>query len=172
MYGAVRAPDEVELDAGVVREAGRDRQAVRDDGERGLQRYGGGQAGDGRTGVEDQRALGRQFGEGRLGDVVLLVGRGRLALGEVRLEVEAPGRDGPAVHPAQQSRAVEGLQVPADRLGRDLELLGQRDDVDPPAVTSEPEDLLLPLRCVHVRSPPPMPERVVSDGGYACISGK
>ena len=134
---------------------------------------GGGQAGDGRTGVEDQRALGRQFGEGRLGDAVLLVGRGRLALGEVRLEVEAPGRDGPAVHPADESGAVEGLQVPADRLRRDLELLGQRHDVHPAAVTGEPEDLLLPLRCVHVRSPPTScPNLWFQLGGYARISGK
>lgn len=128
------------------------------------------------AGVEDHRALVRQLGDGGLCDAVLLVGRGGLALGEVGLEVQPPGRYGTAVHPPQESRAVEGLQIAADGLRGDLELLGQREHVHPTAVTGEPENLLLPLRCVHVRSPPisvrPMPELVVSLGGYARISGK
>ena len=66
-----------------------------------------------------------QFGEGGLRDAVLLVGRGGLALGEVGLEVETAGRDGAAVHPADEAGAVEGLQVAPDGLGGDLELLGQ-----------------------------------------------
>ena len=74
----------------------------------------------------------------------------RLALGEVGLEVEPPGRDGAAVHPADEAGPVEGLQIAPDGLGGDLELLGEGQHVHPAAVTGEPEDLLLPLRCVHV----------------------
>ncbi|CAK7279408.1 hypothetical protein SGPA1_10186 [Streptomyces misionensis JCM 4497] len=148
------AADQVELEAGVVGEAGGDGQGVGDDGQLAVQRERGGQAGHGGAGVEDHGAVDGQFGQGRLGDAVLLVGRRGLAFGEVRFEVEAAGRDGPAVHPAQQSGPVEGLEVAADRLRRHLELLGERHDVHPAAVTGEPEDLLLPLRCVHVRLPP------------------
>ncbi|BFO22325.1 hypothetical protein SHKM778_87130 [Streptomyces sp. KM77-8] len=164
----------MELDAGVVGDPGRDGQAVGNDGEGDLRRQDAGEPRDRRTGVHDQGAVGGEFGEGGPGDAVLLVGRGGLPLGEVRLEVEASGGDGPAVHPADHSGAVEGLQVPANGLGGHLELLGQRDHVHPAAVTGEPQDLLLALRCVHVRLPPSpfMPERVVSLEPYVRMSGK
>lgn len=115
----------MELDAGVVREAGRDRQAVGDDGERRLQRERSGEPGDRRSGVQDHCAVVRQFGDGGLRDAVLLVGRRVLAFGEVGLEVQAPGRYRAAVHPAYETRAVQGLQIAADGLRGDLELLGQ-----------------------------------------------
>lgn len=75
--------------------------------------------------VQDHCAVVGQFGDGGLGDAVLLVGRRVLAFGEVGLEVQAPGRYRAAVHPAYETRAVQGLQVAADGLRGDLELLGQ-----------------------------------------------
>ncbi len=84
---------------GVIREAGRDRQAVRDDGERRLQRKVPGEPGNPYTRVEDHRALVRQLGDGGLCDAVLLVGRGGLALGEVGLEVGARPAGISAVRP-------------------------------------------------------------------------
>src|SRR5690606_22008364 len=86
--------DEVQLEAGVVGEAGRDGEAVRDDGEGELHRQRAGEPGGRGAGVPDDRAVDGHLGQGRLGDAVLLVGGGRLAFGEVRLEVEAADRNG------------------------------------------------------------------------------
>lgn len=151
------AADEVEVDAGVVGEPGGHGQRVGDHGEPGVRRRPGDrrrQAGHGTAGVEDGTAAVGELGEGGGRDAVLLVGGGGLALGEVRLEVEAAGRDGTAVHPADEAGPVQGLQVAAHGLRRDLELLGQGQDVDPAGLVGEAEDLLLALRCVHVVSDP------------------
>ena len=99
----------------------RDGQRVGDEGEPAVQGQLGGQARDGRSGVEDDAAVGGQFGERGPRDAVLLVGGGGLALGEVGLEVEPPGREGPAVHAAHQTGPVEGLQIAPYGLGGDLE---------------------------------------------------
>lgn len=148
------ASDEVEVDAGVVGEPGGDGQRVGDHGERGVDGDGGREAGHRTPRVEDDAAAVGEFGEGGGRDAVLLVGRGGLALGEVRLEVEAAGRYGTAVHPAYEPGPVQGLEVAAHGLGRDLELVGQGQDVDPARLAGEAEDLLLALRCVHVVSDP------------------
>lgn len=146
--------DEVEVDAGVVGEPGGDGQRVGDHGERGVDRDRGREAGHRTARVEDDAAARGEFGERRGGDAVLLVGRGGLALGEVRLEVEAAGRYGTAVHPPHEPGPVQGLEVAAHGLGRDLELVGQGQDVDPARLAGEAEDLLLALLCVHVVSDP------------------
>ena len=168
--GAVADPaaDEVEVDGGVVGEPGGDGQGVGDEGEPAVQGQLGGEPGDGRSGVEDDAALGGEFGERGPRDAVLLVGGGGLALGEVGLEVEPPGRDGAAVHPAHQAGPVECLQIAPYGLGGDLEGLGEREHVHAPALPRDPQDLLLPLRCVHVCLRPfPCPNLWLRPPGYA-----
>lgn len=144
------AADEMEVDPGVVGEPGGDGQRVGDHGEGRFDRDGGREAGDGAARVEDDAAAVGEFAEGGGRDAVLLVRGGGLPLGEVRLEVEAAGRDGAAVHAADQAGPVEGLEVAAYGLGGDLEPLGEGDHVDPAGLAGEAEDLLLALRCVHV----------------------
>lgn len=75
--------------------------------------------------VEDHGTVLGEFGEREPGDAVLLVGRGALALGDVGLEVEPPGRYGSTVHTPYETSSVQGLQVTADGLRGDLELLGE-----------------------------------------------
>jgi hypothetical protein len=56
------------------------------------------------------------------------------------------------VHPAQCTGRLELVEVAAHRLGRDVEQAGQLDDAHTTVGLQQSFDLLLTLRCVHLRS--------------------
>ena len=56
--------------------------------------------------------------------------------------------------PPQQALALEGRQVPADRLGGDVELVGEGCHVNPAVHASPLNDELQPFLCIHVRFSP------------------
>ena len=128
---------------------------VGDDGERGLQRDRGGEAGDGRAGVEDDRCR-RSGSSARAASAMRSFSSAAVASRSVRSGSKSrrPAGMAPPCTRRTQAGPVEGLEVAADGLGGDLELLGERQHVDPAAVAGEAEDLLLALRCVHVGSRP------------------
>lgn len=84
------------------------------------------------------------------------MGNTPLALTEVltarrqgRLHLDALDRQGTAVDTTEEATPLQGGQVTTDRLGGDLQLLGEHSDLDAPAATGALEDQLLSLRCVH-----------------------
>ncbi len=87
---------------------------------------------------------------GRRGDGVLVVGAGGVALADAGFdEVQRPGRDGAAVDAAQHAGPVEGGEVAAHGLGRDVVGLGQLGDRGAALAASPASDRLLALFGVH-----------------------
>ena len=154
------AGEQVQLDLGAAREPGGDRHGVGDDRE---PQVAGEQAG--RTGRSSSRRRGapcRPAGGSR-SRAALAIRSFSAVLAWSRspspasITASAARGHGAAVHPADQAHPLEDRQVAADRLGRDVELLGDLGHREPAALGDELGHRLLALFGVHcqIESPPP-----------------
>ena len=94
------------------------------------------------------------MGERYLPDALLLCDESLRPCLEARLEAEALDGDGAAVDATKDRVPLENRQVPANRLGGDVECLREGVDLDPSRGAGQLEDVLLAFLRVHEFSSP------------------